>query len=102
MNEEAVHRLYTKIRNALEIETYDVAMIAVGMVHNELAIQHTKDEHKLQKLYTMMGDAAICLARCCNDDGNHQLQAEKNSPQKTQRAKARKKAGNESGPFGAH
>lgn len=93
MNLRLVETLYNKIAKDISESDIYTAMIVLGILHNELAIQHTRDAKKIKELYDMMANAAIreALAIDCT-----QLQTKEDTPQKEQRKKARKASGHES------
>lgn len=101
MDEKAIDRMYEAIMDVVDGQDYDSVMVVLGALHNSFALQHTLNSEKLRSLYDMMGDAAVCMAMI-EDECNHQLQTKKNTPQKAKRKKARKKTGDEPGPFGSH
>lgn len=94
MDVATVERLYDSIMSIINGEDYESVMVALGAIHNEVAIQHTSDEYKLRALYEMMGDAAICMA-ALEDEGDAELEAEE---AKKEIRVARKKTGNGPGP----
>ncbi len=101
MDEKAVDHMYEQIMDVVDGQDYDSVMIVLGALHNTFALQHTLDETKLRALYTMMGDAAVCMA-IMENECDSEFQAEEDASQNPQRKKARKKTRDEPGPFGSH